>query len=241
MIASDGSIDGTATAEIIEVYFGNVDTNIITLRAGSYLTVGKSYLIYTGGSGRVFSFGGNCDRWTKQISDNPIVVNELHILKQFADIFKNKLSGKFKFINSNNIVIAEGQFKKGKSVKIWRHFFDNGVVKSEFDLTNGLTSYFYQNGFIKTRQTALKDTSIFEKYCELQKDELVFKVTEIKDKNGKTVSSVWWENNHEHYPNGKIKFTGLTSGGKRIGVWKWFNDKGEMTAEWDYKDGTYGQ
>ena len=70
--SSDGSIDGTAIVEIITVYFGNVDTNIVTLRAGSYMTVGMTYLIYTGGSGRIFGFGGNCDRWSKQVKDNSV-------------------------------------------------------------------------------------------------------------------------------------------------------------------------
>jgi hypothetical protein len=110
--SSGGSIDGTATAEIVTVYFGNVDTNIVTLRAGSYLTVGKTYLIYTGGSGRDFGFGGNCDRWSKQVTDNPATTNELSILKQFSDIFKNKTSGQFTFTNSKNIVVAIGQYKK---------------------------------------------------------------------------------------------------------------------------------
>ena len=236
MIASDGSINGTATAEIIEVFFGKVDTNIVTLRAGSYMTVGKSYLIYTGGNGRLFGFGGNCDRWTKQISDNPIVVNELLILKQFSDIFKKQLSGKFKFTNPNNVVIAEGQYKKGKAVKIWRHFDDKGIIKSEFDFSKSTTAQFYSNGYIKNRQKTIKDTSIYENYCALQKDEMTFKVTEIKDKDGKVVSTIWWEYNHEHYPNGKLKFAGLLSRGKRIGVWRWYNDNGELTAEYDYKD-----
>ena len=153
---SDGSIDGTATAEIVSVYFGKVDTNIITLRAGSYLTVGNTYLIYSRGSGRVFGFGGDCDRWSKQITDNPTITNELLILKQFSDILKNKTSGQFTFTNSKNIVVAKGQFKKGVATKTWQHFYDNGIIKAEFDLIKNITSgktgvykEFYENGNLK--------------------------------------------------------------------------------------------
>jgi hypothetical protein len=127
---SDGSIDGTATAEIITVYFGKVDTNIVTLRAGSNLTVGLTYLIYTSGSGRVFGFGGNCDRRSKQVTDIPETINELLILKQFSDIFKNKTSGRFTFTNSKNIIVAKGKFKQGKPIKTWQHYYDNGNIKN---------------------------------------------------------------------------------------------------------------
>ena len=234
---STKSIEGTATAEIITVYFGKVDTNIITLRAGSNLTVGLTYLIYTRGSGKIFGFGGICDRWTKQVTDNPSTKNELLILKKFSDIFKNKTSGQFTFTNSEDIVIAKGQFNEGKAIKIWQHFYDNGIIKAEFDINNNSTSQFYSNGFIKTRQVIKQHTSIYETYCDKLKDEMTLRLVEVKDSVGKLITSTWWEYNHEHYADGKIKFTGLTSHGNRVGIWKWFSDKGELTAEYDYKSG----
>jgi len=263
---SDNSIDGTATVEIITVYFGNVDTNIVTLRAGSYMKVGMTYLIYTGGSGRVFSFGGNCDRLSKQVNDIPATTNELSILKQFSDIFKNKISGQFTFKNYKNIVIAEGQFAKGKPIKVWKHYFDNGKIKAEYNLKTNTTSQYYENGFIKNRSTTNKNVGFYEQFSEkingqltftdkeVKKDTLIeMTVTEYYDngsiKNissqlniiykGGSVSSIGKTGEYkEYYENGNLKLQGQYKKDKRIGIWKWYHANGEFNTEFDYKDGT---
>ncbi|MCC6722264.1 MAG: hypothetical protein IT243_08675 [Bacteroidia bacterium] len=263
---SDGSIDGTATAKIVTVYFGKVDTNVVTLRAGSYLTIGMTYLIYTGSKGRVFGFGGNCDRWSKQVTDNPATTNELLILKQFSDIFKNTSSGQFTFTNSKNIVLAKGQFKKGKPTKIWQHFYDNGTLKAEYDLENNITSQFSANGFIKTKNTINKNIDIYEQYSDKVNGQLAYKFIEVETEkemimecseyfnNGKlkNLSSAVYINNKssstgktgdykEFYENGNLKLQGQYKTDKRVGLWKWYHENGEFNTEFDYKDGTGGQ
>ena len=267
--SSDGSIDGTAIVEIITVYFGNVDTNIVTLRAGSYMTVGMTYLIYTGGSGRIFGFGGNCDRWSKQVKDIPSTTNELLILKQFSDIFKSKISGQFTFKNYKNIVIAEGQFKKGNPTKVWKHYFDNGKIKAEYNLKTNTTSQYYENGFIKNRSTINKNIGFYEQFSdkinsqltftdkEVKKDTLtIMTVTEYYDngsiKNissqiniiykGGSVSSTGKTGEYkEYYKNGNLKLQGQYKTDKRIGLWKWYHENGKFNTEFDYKDGTERQ
>lgn len=267
--SSDGSIDGTATAEIVTVYFGKVDTNIVTLRAGSYLTVGKTYLIYTGGSGKIFGFGGNCDRWSKQVTDNPATTNELLILKQFSDIFKNKTSGHFTFTNSKNIVLAKGQFKKGKAFKIWQHFYDNGKIKAEFDLTKNITSQYSANGFIKSRSTVNGNIGYYEQFSDKVNGQLTFTDREVKNDTGLVMTvSEYYDNGNiknlssqvninskgggsnstgktgeykEFYENGNLKLQGQYKVNKRIGLWKWYHENGEFNTEFDYKDGTSGQ
>jgi antitoxin component YwqK of YwqJK toxin-antitoxin module len=267
--SSDGSIDGTATAEIVTVYFGKVDTNVVTLRAGSYLTVGMTYLIYTGGSGRVFGFGGNCDRWSKQVTDNPATTNELLILKQFAGIFKNKTAGDFTFTNSKNIVLAKGQFKKGKPIKLWQHFYDNGTIKAEFDLTRNITSQYSANGFIKSRSTVNENIGFYEQFSDKVNGKLTFTDREVKNDTGLVMTvSEYYDNGNiknlssqvninskgggsystgktgeykEYYENGNLKLLGQYRTDKRIGLWKWYHENGEFNAEFDYKDGTGGQ
>lgn len=263
--SSDGSIDGTATAEIVTVYFGKVDTNIVTLRAGSYLTVGMTYLIYTGGSGKNFSFGGNCDRWTKQITDNPATTNELSILKQFSSIFKNKTSGKFIFTNHENIVISKGQFKKGKPIKTWQHYYNNGTMKSEFDLNKNITSQYSANGFIKSRSTVNNKIGFYEQFSNKVNGQLTFTDKEVKNDTGTvmTVSNYYDNGNKknlssqvniksngtsyystgktgeykEYYKNGNLKLQGQYNTNKRIGLWKWYHENGGYNTEFDYKSG----
>jgi antitoxin component YwqK of YwqJK toxin-antitoxin module len=266
---SDGSINGTATAEIVTVYFGKVDTNIVTLRAGSYLTVGMTYLIYTGGSGNNFSFGGNCDRWTKQITDNPATINELSILKQFSRIFKNKTSGKFIFTNHKNIVIARGRFKKGKTIKIWQHYYNNGTLKAEFDLNKNITSQYSANGFIKSKSTVNNKFGFYEQFSNKVNGQLTFTDKEVKNDTGMVMTvSEYYDNGNkknlssqininsnsnssysigktgeykEYYKNGNIKLQGQYNTNKRIELWKWYHENGSFNTEFDYKDGESGQ
>ena len=269
ILTSSVGIDGKATAEIVTVYFGKVDTNVVTLRAGSYLTVGKTYLIYTEGSGQVFGFGGICDRWSKEITENFTTTTELQTLKQFSDIFRNKSSAQFTFTNSENIVIAQGQFKEGLSINNWKHFYDNGNIKAEFDLTNKITSQYYDNGFIKTRITVNGNIEYYEQFSDKVSGQLMFTDKEVKNdtclvmtiseyfKNGKmkklssqlSINSKGGGSNStgktgdykEFHENGNLKLQGQFNTNKRIGLWKWFHENGEYYTEFDYKDGTAEQ
>lgn len=264
-----GGIDGTATALIIKVYFGIVDTNVITLKTGSSLIIGKSYLIYTGGSGRVFACGGSCDQRMHQLTDSPENVSELKILSQFADIYKNKKSGKYTFLSSTKIVLATGEFKKGVPVKTWKHYFADGTLKTENDLQTKRTKIYYANGFILADNTEYKDSSMSLTFSNLMSGQINYRYVTFPNSKG-FVSKMY-----EYYPNGnlklcestvyievkgggtstdgktgkyiegfengKIKVVGEMNKTKRIGLWKWYNDDGSFNAEFDYKDGTGGQ
>lgn len=266
--SSDGSIDGTATVEIVTVYFGKVDTNVVTLRASSYLTIGNTYLIYTDGSGRIFSFGGICDRWSKQVTENPATINELSLLKQFSDIFKNKTSGQFTFSNSNNIVVANGQFMNGVAIKTWQHFYENGMIKAEFDLTKKITSQYAENGFIKSRSTVSDNIGYYEQFSDKINGQLTFTDREVQNDTSLVMTvSDFYDNGKmknlysqlilngkggsysagktgeykEFYENGNLKLHGQYQNDKQIGLWKWYHENGEFNREFDYTDGTGGQ
>lgn len=261
-------IDGKATAEIVTVYSGKVDTNIVTLRAGSFLTVGKTYLIYTTGSGKSFSFGGDCDRWSKQVTDNLEVANEIQILKQFSDIFKNKSSGEFTFTNSKNIVVAKGHYKEGVAVNTWQHFYPNGVIKATFDLTQNITSQYMPNGFIKSRSTINGNIGYYELFSAKTNGQLIYTDNEVKNDTGLVMTvSEYYDNGKmknlssnviinvkngsysggrigdykEFYENGNLKLQGQYQTNKRVGLWQWYHENGEFNTETDYKEGTGGQ
>lgn len=262
---SDGSIDGTATVELISVYFGKPDTNIVTLRAGSHLTVGNTYLIYTEGSGRVFGFGGICDRWSRQLTDSPESDHELLVLKQFSDIFKNQISGSFTFTNANQRVIARGQYKKGEASRTWQHFNEDGTLKAEFDLNKGITAQYSRNGFIKSKSTVNGDTGFYEQFSdrvngqhtytnrEVKTDTaLIMTVSEYYD-NGlkKNLFSQLYHKNKggtektgeykEFHENGELKVTGQFQNNQRVGLWQWHHEDVEFNTEFDYQDGQRAQ
>lgn len=264
-----GGIDGTATAQIIKVYFGIVDTNVITLKTGSSLIVGKSYLIYTGGSGRVFACGGSCDQRTHQLTDSPENLSELKVLSQFADIYKNKKSGKYTFVSSTKIVLATGEFKKGVPIKTWKHYFADGTLKTENNLQAKRTKTYYANGLILNDNIEYKDSSVSLVYSNVISGQLNYRWVTIPNEKGSILIMYEYYSNGnlklldgqqniiypngsascegkigkyvEGFENGKIKLTGEYNKTKRVGLWKWYNEDGSFNAEVDYKDGTGGQ
>lgn len=264
-----GGIDGTATAEIIAVFFGKVDTSIITLKTGSNLLIGKSYIIYTTGDGVVFSCGGSCDNRTHQIANSAEDISELKILNQFSDIYKNNKSGKYIFLSSTKKVLATGEFKKGIPVKTWNHYFASGILKTQYDLKFKQTKFYSASGLIIADNIEYKDSSVNLSYSNLVKGQLNYRWVTIKNNNGFiTTMYEYYPNSNlklcestvyievrgggtttdgktgkyiEGYENGKVKVTGELNKSKRLGLWKWYNDDGSFYAEFDYKDGTGGQ
>jgi antitoxin component YwqK of YwqJK toxin-antitoxin module len=262
----DRNEDIISTAQIIAVYFGSVDSTIISLytgnnnssTGGSHLTVGKTYLIYSGGNKHNFGCCSICDRWTKQVSDIPDSTHEVKIIKQFTDIINNKKTGNFTFKNANGIVIAKGKFKKGLAIGIWQHFNDKGIIKVEFDLNNKTTSQFDENGNIKNRNTSLGDIKIYEGFSSKTKDLLEYKeIDTVKspsltintfyeyypngnlkklhgqyNRNGSSGFTNTWE---EYFENGKLHIRGQYINNIRVGVWKWYKEDGSFDTEYDYK------
>lgn len=261
-ISSNGEINSSALVEIITLYFGKVDTNIVSLRARSNMIIGMTYLIYTRGSGRTFSFGGYCDRWSKRVTESSEMTNELLLLKQFSAIFKNKTSGKFQFTDDKNKTLAKGQFKNGKPIKIWNHFYSNGIIKSSFDLKKNITSKYTSNGYLKSRITVKDNITFVEQFSDKVNGQLKFTDREEKNDtvvvmtvseyydNGKlktqssqinssikgngTISTGKTGEYKEYYENGNLKVYGQYKTNKRIGNWKWYYENGEFNTEFDY-------
>ncbi|MBP8034420.1 MAG: hypothetical protein KAZ71_07460 [Bacteroidia bacterium] len=266
--SSMGGIDGTAIAEIIRVYFGKVDTNIVTLKTGSFLTVGKSYIIYSGIDDKVLYCGGGCDNRTHLLTGSKDEINELKIIEQFSNIYKKKKSGKFSFYSTTNKLLAEGNFKKGVPIKIWKHYHTNGNLKSELDLQTNHNKYFNGNSLIIRENITYKDSSRSITYFGNADRRISSRwVTMRNEKGNLSMKSEYYTNGNlkilegqqsifdtkghesnegkagkyiEGYENGVIKVIGAYLKSKRIGLWKWYNEDGSFYAEYDYKDGANG-
>ena len=261
-----GGINGTATAQIIKVYFGVVDTNVITLRTNSHLTIGMSYLIYTAGNGRIFSCGGSCDQRTHPLTDSPENLSELRILNQFSDIYKNKKSGKYTFISSTKKVLATGEFKKGIPIKTWKHYFADGTLKTEQDLVAKRTKTYYANGLMLSDNKEYKDSSLSLVYSNVVSGQLNYRWVTIPNEKGSIlIMYEYYPNGNlklregqqniihpgggascegkigryiEGFENGKVKLIGEYTKTRRVGLWKWYDEDGNFNAEFDYKNGT---
>ncbi|MBL4656534.1 MAG: hypothetical protein JKX73_00930 [Flavobacteriales bacterium] len=130
---------------IQEVFFGRVDSNIVTLKTGTRgsstggwrLPENSEWLIYTAGKGKVFGAGGICDRRSKKASDTKKFQRELEFIRTIRDVRKNKRTRKIELFYANNNPSAQGQFKKGKPDGNWKHYYENGKLKTEENYLNG--------------------------------------------------------------------------------------------------------
>lgn len=267
---SDYQTDYTATAKIIKVFFGKVDSNIVTLRVGlPHVDAGNIYLVYTSGIDNIFSFGYQCDTRSKEVTYHSDVQNELIILQQFSDIFKQKSTGSFSFVNANNVVLAKGQYNNGEAIEIWQHFYDSGNIKAVYDLSKNSISQYKPNGFIKSRSTINGNIRFSEQFSDSLNGQYTFtsravtndsisistsvryydngepmeeySTVYITRKHGGTISTGKTGDYKEYHENGNIKIEGYFKEGRRIGFWKWYNENGVFYTEFDYKDGSGAQ
>lgn len=260
-----------STAHVIEVYMGKVDTADIIINSGNSnssilgmsLKAGATYLFFAGGKGNYFGCCSICDRWTRQIPSNPDSSNEVHVIRQFADIFVKRHTGHFVFTMRNGDTLAEGVYKKGIALGDWKHFYSAGKMKSEINLDTKSYVEYYQNGVIKIKQTFLKNMTVSEKYSERYGlitykgidsvtstkqiiktsfdyyDDGVLKEMHRLYNRGTTGESInYFE---EYHPNGTLHIRGQTTGPKRIELWTWYAPNGSLYAEYDYKDGIGNQ
>lgn len=265
---SSGSPYIVATTEIVRLYFGKIDTNIISIKSASSLKVDKIFLVYTDWNNGSLSFGGVCDRWSKEVTTDSMVTNELILLDQFSSIINNQKSGLFEFKDHKNQTLAKGQFKEGKPVKTWLHYYNNGTLKSKFNLSDDITSHFSKNGNLSYTIKRLNNESFTEVFSTDTAGKLMYSTYEIKNDTGNiTTSTEYYDNGKvkniisrlninsahqkyskgkigefkEYFENGVLNVQGYYKDDRRIGLWKWYYSDGKFNAQFDYQDGANPQ
>lgn len=258
-----------STVEITELFFGNVDSNIVRINTGNPMSsvgggpypIGVNYLIYAAGNGKLFYCGTSCDKWTKQISETPVIQNEIEILRQFSKIIKQKKSGQYKFFFADGTLAAKGSFKRGKPSGTWKHYYSNGNLKSVYDIAKKITVDYSEKGILLTKQERKRNGLVYYQYSKDTNEVLVYKVIEqytdttttmtvyeyypdgnlknrhsqINVKSGKGSHSTGKTGIYEdYYPNGKLSLKGKYLLGKQIGVWTWYKENGEIDKEVDF-------
>ncbi len=265
-----GYAKGWYTAQVLETFMGKIDGNIVKLNAklgkfaGIYKT-GDEVLVYSSdGAGTEFNLNGTCDDLTKIITPNEQTQHELKLLAEFADIFKNKKSGEFKFYYANKVLAAEGNYKSGKPAGTWKHYYANTQLKTEQDFENNVTKYYAENGFISSYTKVTKDSTLNLIYSNKTNGNVSYKFVDIPNDSGfVSVNYEFYENKNikliqslaylvkgtntsfsgtvgkysEFWDNGKVKVQGNYSKSKRVGIWKYFDKTGKLISEFDNKDG----
>ncbi len=141
--------DGTLTSQvkIEKQYFGHAGTKVITVASGSQqsgcnnipLIPAHHYLVFANFENGVYTRA--TDKWTSLIkeesdkaSDQRKVQSDLKIIETFSKIFRCKKSGHFIFKNAQGIIVADGAFKHGNAIGIWKHYNEKGHIVREYDL-----------------------------------------------------------------------------------------------------------
>jgi len=200
LIYTTGGIYGLkAVVQIDKVFFGKIDTIIVNLNAGFYMETGETYLIYAYGKGNNFSFDGYCDIQSKKIISSKNVIRELEILSEISDIINNKLTCNYVISDSENNKLAEGFYKNGKPVKIWRHYYNNGGIKAEYDFTNHSVTQYYNNGSKNYKNSISGNKNVYYKFSTKNNNFLEYKTMSRKKNYGNLTTWFWY------YDNGNIK------------------------------------
>jgi len=261
-MTSVGTMGLRAVAQIDKVFFGKIDSDIVHLAPWSHVKVGDTYLIYGGGRRNVFTFGGACDFQSKKIPDNYANMYEVKTLSEISNIINKKLSGHY-VIKDDKRVFAEGYYEKGKPVKIWKHYWDNGNIKAVYDFTNNTETQYLENGFKKSLLEKNGNEQTFSLFSMEKNGVLVSKHTIKKTEYGELVTWFEYDDNgklkkqytvknfgHDkrgyapsgemfdyqvYYKNGKLKAKGAFFNQDSVGTWYFYSEKGKLKRKKEYK------
>jgi antitoxin component YwqK of YwqJK toxin-antitoxin module len=245
MQCSSGCQKATETAQIITVYFGKVDTDIVTLYAYTLFPVGTTWLIYAGGDGKAFGCGGKCDRWTKEVPNNPETLSEVQTIKQFSEIIKMKKSGNYSFKNEKGTVIGGGSFKNGNPVGLWKHYDNKGKIHAKYNFKGKTVDYTLyskmKSGHILHHETKTTADSIITlkqtDYDENGKLRGKYGCTYFKKRGSNQCSGeVFFGRYEEYYDGGAPRTIGRYAHAKKVGKWKEYNAVGDLKVT-KYKHG----
>ena len=221
---------------------------------------GAEVLIYAIEQYNMIFAGGNCDIWTKPYSGTEKQLSEIEIIKEFWDIHINKKSGKYIFKDTSNLILASGEFKKGKQIKLWKNYYSNGTLKNEIDYKNNVTTQYYDNSNLDFINTVYKDSSVCFTYSKDKFKLLIYKWVTVPNDSGSTLNMYkYYENgNIEHieaqlnvnvwhgsmghktgvyadyYINGACKEVGNYFYDKKVGVWRTYDVDGKLNTEITY-------
>ncbi|MBI2968671.1 MAG: toxin-antitoxin system YwqK family antitoxin [Bacteroidetes bacterium] len=169
------------------------------------------------------------------LSYYPVKENEEYgAIHKKINYINGKEEGKAFEFSKDSLIITIWNYKNGISLKTeminrrdrfgrkygeWREFYKNGTIKSEGNYRDnkkhGVFRYYFENG-------TLKGTFTYEE------GELIKDADPITD----------METVKEYYPGAKIKTTGTLKKGKPEGVFREFDESGEITASKIFREGS---
>lgn len=134
--------------------------------------------------------------------------------------------------SGGKILMAEGEYKKGKKNGEWVEYYKSGKLKSKIKYIDGIITgprlYYYKSGMVHKEvwyRNGMKNGKSQEYFMDGKPKEIVWYKNDKKDGQSNL-----------YYPHGKKKAIGKYQSGKKNGRWKLYNPEGYLEAVGKYAD-----
>jgi antitoxin component YwqK of YwqJK toxin-antitoxin module len=136
-----------------------------------------------------------------------------------------------------NQIIEEGYFLNGKKTGLWKHFYENGAIKSEITYKNnipfGYAKFYFKNGNIS-------EEGNWENYKWNGNYKYYYESGQLRY-DWKFVNGVRESTQKYYFENGKLNFEGEWKNGGESGTIKEYNEDGTLKEERAYRNGQYDE
>jgi antitoxin component YwqK of YwqJK toxin-antitoxin module len=143
------------------------------------------------------------------------------------------VNGKATGYFQNGNISSISKYNMGQKVGTWFFYYENGSMAAEYnyDYSSNKSSKsitYYPNGNIETKEEFTKDFSLLYYYSFSEKKDTTYKCIPI-DFEKQMYEFI------SYYDSGLIEYSGqiqmTKEGQKEMGIWKWFDEKGNLTKE----------
>jgi antitoxin component YwqK of YwqJK toxin-antitoxin module len=164
---------------------GTIDREVFTHSSyphswGLRMLVDSIYLIYTENDS---SYNQIYNDRNKLFKKNPSILNEIETLKTLKGIFNNKKTGHYTFKDEHGVLLAEGNYKKGKLSGIWKNYTFKGNLFSWEEFKKDEYKSYYVSGHLKEKIKKYKDSTVTINYADNSKLQLS-KIITVKNDSG---------------------------------------------------------
>jgi hypothetical protein len=164
----------TTLVEVITVYLGKIDTNIIEILEPSYYKIGGKYIIFRNENQGTYIYK------VIEIENNNLDSSiEIQSVKRYINILKQKLTGMLYYKTQNGNVLCEVEFKKGVPVNTWKEYNRDGWLEITYNLNSKVKCTYYQSGVLQRKDSTCNKDYFRWAYSDEKESKLYYKREQI--------------------------------------------------------------
>ncbi|MFG6688003.1 energy transducer TonB [Mariniflexile sp. HNIBRBA6329] len=165
----------------------------------------------------------------------------------FANAQTKHPDGPFKEFHSNAQLKREGYYKNDKKINVWKEYYDNGQLSEVYVLDDtgkntGLKREYSKEGVLLKETKNVLDGGLV--CSEYDNEGTLLAIYGLREQNN-LGRFVWSGDYKEFYKNGVVKIESVYDNNELNGIWKAFDEVGNLAWEVEYlngyKQGAYKQ